>query len=257
MLRCLALLGVSGEACNSSNAAAATRCISLADMLLPEMAPILPSWRPPGMLPGRVSAISADTARAPALETDQADSLEEKLGWLSPLPIYQAAPADGIAETDAMTDCGEAPAPSGQAAAATTSAAGAQARRVGLPTPWYLASEERRQFVVRLLQLLALGPFGSDAAVADALLCAEAAEAQAVSPAQNHNRAQALAQRLLAKHRESLPLWQAYAKQVLAAKQMKVHLSESDASIGFRFLRTLPCSTPYSQGCRTGNDASC
>ena len=223
MLRCLALLGVSGEAWDSSNAAAATRCICLADTLLPELAPILPSWRPPGMPPGRASAISADSAGA--AEMDPAALLEEKLGWLSPLPIYQAAPADGVAETeaDAMAGRGESPAPSGQA---TITPAGAKAGRVGLPSAWYLASEERRQFVVRLLELLALGPFGSDAAVADALLCAEAAEAQPVSPSLNHDRAQATAQRLLAKHRDSLPLWQAYAKQVLAAKQMKVHLPD-------------------------------
>lgn len=235
VLRCLALLGLSGEAWDCSNAAATARCVGLADTLLPELAPILPSWRPPGMPPARSTLyLESKAAAATPAQAAPADAIAAKLGWLSPQPAYQAAATD--ADTAAESGDAGPPAESGQAslpaAASGHTAAAAEARadatQAQLPIPWYLASEERRQFAVRMVQLLALGPFSSDVRVADALLSAEAAEAQP-SGAQNHERAQATAQRLLAKHRDSLPLWQAYARQLLAANQTKVSPSTSCA----------------------------
>ena len=230
MLRCLALLGLSGEAWDCSNAAATERCIGLADTMLPELAPILPSWRPPGMPPAGASR-SLDTTAAAAMSAGAAPAyaIATKLAWLSPLPVYQAAAAGDGAEADTAAGTGEAPLPIAvPRQAAATGAAGAEAGQVQLPTLWCLASEERRQFAVRMLQLLALGPASSDVRVADSLLSAEAAEARpsdaqaAAGTARNNERAQATAQRLLAKHRDSLPLWLAYAKQLVAAKHTKV-----------------------------------
>ncbi len=249
VLRCLALLGLSGEAWDCSNAAATARCVGLADTLLPELPPILPSWRPPGMPPARSTLhLDSNAAAAKPAQAAPADAIAAKLGWLSPQPAYQAAATD--ADTAAESGDADPSAESGQAslpaAASGHTAAAAEARadatQAQLPTPWYLASEERRQFAVRMVQLLALGPFSSDVRVADALLSAEAAEAQ-LSGAQNHERAQATAQRLLAKHRDSLPLWQAYARQLLAANQTKVSPSTFCAQDLYTSFRHQACST--------------
>jgi len=242
MLSCLALLGVHWEAWHCTNAAVAAGPAGLADTLLPEMEPILPSWRPPGMQPARshpthnsspVTGTPPGFSSASGEPGGPGDPIAAKLGWLSPVPLHQASPVQADADnagTGAADDAGQQlqPAESGEALVRGTPPTGKEPAQPQLPTPWYMGSEERRRFVVRALQLLALGPLSGEVRAADALLTAEAAEAEDGSScgggaAHNHERALATAQGLLAKHRESLPLWQAYAKRLVASNQIKVN----------------------------------
>lgn len=243
MLSCLALLGVPWEAWHCTNAAVAAGRAGLADTLLPEMEPILPSWRPPGMQSARSHPTyisSPITGTLPGLSSasgepySPGDPIAAKCGWLSPVPLNHASPVEADADdagTDDAADAGQQhePAESGEALVRGASPTGKEPAQPQLPTPWYMASEERRHFAVRTLQLLALGPLSGDVRAADALLTAEATEAKAGSSggggaAHNHERALATAQGLLAKHRDNLPLWQAYAKRLVASDQIKVTL---------------------------------
>lgn len=218
VLRCMSLLGLSHEHWCCSNAAAASRLAALADVLPADLAPILPSWRPPG-IPQHVGFPQQGVCQPPGSGDIKLSAPSCNLEWLTPLAAY---------DSKALHHQQQIP---GSEESEGTAAAGGTG--VKLSSPWYLATEERRQFVVRLLKLLALGRlFRDDARLAQALVWAEAAVAQQQPSGEEENpeghkmwdldRALAAAQDLLALHRDSVPLWQAYASLLVAADQYKV-----------------------------------
>ena len=232
LLRALGLLGVPLGPWEATNAPAAGRLQAAADALPAGLAPILPSWRPPGgcidTRDARPSAPPPAEAAAPSAAEGVPPAAAE--AWLSPGPVHDtpAAPQPTAAAPDAAVAAQGVPSEQGGDAGGT-SPAGAGAGR----TPWYAATEERRGFAAALLEALVTGPCSGADRFPDALLAVEATPvtgvpSSAVGDQEEERRqaalarAQASAQRLLAAHRDSLLLWRAYAGLLCTAGQHKV-----------------------------------
>ena len=166
MLRLLGMLGLDLTDAECSNAFASQHVRGLHDSSALALSALLPSWHPPG-IPDQArstssSAGSLDSAAQPSAVSGAS------LSWVLPPPAFAhtAAPSDAW--------------PQGQAFEEGASAG----RAAHLPPAWHLASEERRQFMLR--QLL-LGPSKDSCFFAVALLDVVAASPTHTAGAPPHN----------------------------------------------------------------------
>ena len=154
VLRLLGLLGLDLTSADCSNAFASTQQRSLDDSSSAALSPLLPAWHPHGIplqAPSTSSSADSPSDSAPAsLPTGQS-------AWILPPPTFAHTPE---------------PLEQRQRSAAEEGAAAQHSMQL-LPV-WYLASEERRLFVLRLLSL---GPFQDSCYFAEALLDVMAASA--------------------------------------------------------------------------------
>ena len=166
VLRLLGMLGLDLTDAECSNAFASQHVRGLHDSSALALSPLLPSWHPPGIPDqARSTSSSADSLHSAAQPSAVSGT---NASWVLPPPAF--------AHTAAPSDAGS----QGQA-----SEEGASARRAAhLPPAWHLASEERRQFMLR--QLL-LGPFKDSCFFAEALLDVMAASPTHTAGAPPHN----------------------------------------------------------------------
>ena len=143
----LGLLGLDLIGADCSNTFASMQQRSLDDSSSAALSPLLPAWHPHG-IPAQAplntsSADSPSDSNPPALLTTHSS-------WILPQPTF-AHMSEGLKTSEQ---------PAGEACAAAQ-------RGKQLPLAWYLASEDRRLFVQRLLLL---GPFQDSCYFAEALL---------------------------------------------------------------------------------------
>ncbi|KAK9820400.1 hypothetical protein WJX72_009973 [[Myrmecia] bisecta] len=204
--RCLELLGVPLSQPPSSNTQGSIQAAAYVDALPAPLANVLlsPSWdvvQSPTWSPLGLAAVGGCGSRDADQPGDQAELWDQHVAWLRP---------------EAQQD-------------------------VDAPAAWFLAAEERRQFVSSLLTQLIEGPSRHHQPFCDALLAVEAACAPAAAAnadaTVDHNsvqveHARGTAKRLLAQHRDSLELWGAYARLEGLARQFKAARKVYDTALG-------------------------
>ena len=154
VLRLLGLLGLDLTSADCSNAFASTQPHSLDDSSSAALSPLLPAWHPHGVPLQDPSPFSSADSTS---QSDPASLPASHPAWILPPPTSAHTP-ESLQQSQLST--GEEDA--------------AAQRGTQLPPVWYLASEERRLFVLRLLSL---GPFQDSCFFAEALLDVMAASA--------------------------------------------------------------------------------